>query len=159
MTKNVTLDDIDKKILGILQEDATCPIQEIADAVGLSSNPCWRRIRRLETDGIIARRVAIIAPITIGLGATAFVTIKTNRHDSEWLACFAKGVREIPEIVECHRMSGDVDYFLKVIVRDIEHYDEVYQRLIDAVPGLGDVSSSFSMESLKHQTAIDLTTI
>ena len=150
------LDDIDRKILGVLQADTTRPIQEISEAVGLSNNPCWRRIRRMEAEGLIARRVAIVDPAKLGLGATVFVTIRTNQHDSKWLKAFAKGVRNIPEIMECHRMSGDIDYFLKVVVRDIAHYDEVYQRLIHAVPGLGDVSSAFSMESLKAETAIDM---
>ena len=159
MSKIVSLDDIDRKILGLLQQDATHSIQEISEAVGLSTNPCWRRIRRMEEQGVIERRVVLVDAARLGLGATVFVTVRTNRHDSDWLKAFAKGVRMIPEIVECHRMSGDVDYLLKVVVRDIAHYDAVYQRLIDAVPGLGDVSSAFSMERLKHGTAVDLSTI
>ena len=159
MGKNISLDDIDRKILGLLQQDATHSIQEISEAVGLSTNPCWRRIRRMEEQGVIERRVVLVDAARLGLGATVFVTVRTNRHDSDWLKAFAKGVRMIPEIVECHRMSGDVDYLLKVVVRDIAHYDAVYQRLIDAVPGLGDVSSAFSMERLKHGTAVDLSTI
>lgn len=159
MVKIIDLDDIDKRILGQIQEDATRSIQEIADAVGLSSNPCWRRIRRMEEDGVIKRRVAIVDAAKVGLGATVFVTIRTKQHDSAWLEAFAKGVRKLPEIIECHRMSGDVDYLLKVVVRDIPHYDAVYQRLIGLVPGLGDVSSAFSMESLKEGTAVDPRTI
>ncbi|MEM7662484.1 MAG: Lrp/AsnC family transcriptional regulator [Pseudomonadota bacterium] len=159
MVKIIDLDDIDKRILGQIQEDATRSIQEIADAVGLSSNPCWRRIRRMEEDGVIKRRVAIVDAAKVGLGATVFVTIRTKQHDSAWLEAFAKGVRKLPEIIECHRMSGDVDYLLKVVVRDIPHYDAVYQRLIGLVPGLGDVSSAFSMESLKEGTAVDPQTI
>ncbi|MEM6627057.1 MAG: Lrp/AsnC family transcriptional regulator [Pseudomonadota bacterium] len=159
MAKRVELDDIDRRILGIIQEDATRSIQDIADSVGLSSNPCWRRIRRMEEAGVIKKRVALVDSKALGLTATVFVAVRTNRHDKAWLADFAKGVRSLPEIVECHRMSGDVDYLLKVVVRDISHYDAVYQRLIAAVPGLGDVSSAFSMEPLKHSTAIDLSTI
>ena len=159
MVKKPVLDDIDKKILGQIQEDATRPIQEISDSVGLSTNPCWRRIRRMEDEGIIARRVAIVDPASIGLGATVFVTIRTKQHDRAWLDAFAKGVRRLPEVVECHRMSGDIDYLLKVLVRDIPHYDDVYQRLIELVPELGDVSSAFSMERLKDGTKIDLGTV
>ena len=153
------LDSTDRRILDLIQNDATLSLQEIADKVNLSSNPCWRRIRRMETEGVIDRRVAIVNPAKLGLGASVFVTIRTNKHDEGWLKKFAKGVKGIPEIVECHRMSGDLDYLLKVVVRDISHYDAVYQKLIAAVPGLGDVSSAFSMESLKHSTAIDMSTL
>ncbi|MEM6411245.1 MAG: Lrp/AsnC family transcriptional regulator [Pseudomonadota bacterium] len=159
MSEIIELDDIDKKILGEVQKDSTQSIQEIADAVGLSSNPCWRRIRRMESEGVIQRRVAIVDAKKIGLGATVFVTIRTRQHDAQWLTAFAKGVRKLPEIIECHRMSGETDYLLKVVVRDIAHYDAVYQRLINLVPGLGDVSSAFSMESLKYGTAVDPSTI
>ena len=158
MTSFVETDDIDRRILNALQEDASRSIQEVADLVGLSSNPCWRRIRRLEHAGVIAKRVALIDPSKLGLGVTAFVTIRTSRHDAEWLDQFSSAVRTISEVVECHRMSGDVDYLLKVVVRDIAHYDHVYQRLIRKVSGLSDVSSTFSMERLKHDTAIDLST-
>lgn len=150
------LDDIDRRILAIVQDDATRPIQDIADAVGLSTNPCWRRIKRLEADGVIERRVALVNPRAVGLKATVFVIVRTNRHDKDWLGVFSAGVRQLPEVVECHRMSGDMDYLLKLVVTDIDHYDRVYQRLIAVVPGLGDVSSAFSMEALKHTTAIDL---
>jgi len=140
------LDSIDKKILGILQQDSTTSVQDIAVEVGLTNNPCWRRIKRLETSGIIEQRVAIVNPKAIGLGITAFVTIKIDSHNDEWLESFASCIDEIPEIVECHRMTGDVDYLLKVLIRDLEHYDKVYQNLIARVPGLKDVSSTFSME-------------
>ncbi len=156
MADPVKLDTMDKKILGILQDDASLSIQDIADAVGLSANPCWRRIKRLEAEGVIDRRIAVIDPVTIGLTMTAFVTIRTSQHEVSWLERFAAAIAKIPEILECHRMSGDVDYLLKVVVRDITHYDHVYQRLIAAVPGLIDVTSTFSMERLKHGTRLDL---
>ncbi|MEM9667874.1 MAG: Lrp/AsnC family transcriptional regulator [Pseudomonadota bacterium] len=155
----IELDDIDKKIISLLQQDSTLSIQDISDAVGLSSNPCWRRIRRMETEGVIKRRVAIVDAAKVGLGVTVFVTIRTKHHDAAWLKAFARGVNKLPEIIECHRMSGDTDYLLKVVVRDIPHYDAVYQRLIGLVPDLGDVSSAFSMESLKDDTAINPATI
>lgn len=108
----------------------------------------------MEDAGVIERRVAIINPESVGLGVTAFVAIKTRTHDAAWLDRFAKGVGDIPEIIECHRMSGDTDYLLKIMVADIADYDRVYQRLIAEVPGLSDVSSAFSMERLKSGTAL-----
>jgi Lrp/AsnC family transcriptional regulator len=152
------IDAIDRRILDILQSDATLAIQVIAERVGLSTNPCWRRIKKMEDAGIIDRRVAVLNPGAVGLGLTAFVAIKTDKHSAEWLATFAAAVRSIPEIVECHRMSGDTDYLLKVMIRDIAHWDRVYQSLISKVDSLSDVSSAFSMESLKRGTALDLST-
>jgi len=159
MKNYLKLDTIDKKILGILQNDCTRPIKEIAADVGLSNNPCWRRIKRLEDNGVINRRAALIDPTKLGLGVTAFVTIRTDSHSTEWLTAFKKAVMNIPEIIACDRMTGDVDYLLRVLVHDIEHYDNVYQRLIKSVPGLSDVSSTFSMEKLKQGPAIDLSRI
>lgn len=154
----IELDNIDIGIIGILQLDATRSIQDIADSVGLTNNPCWRRIKRLEEKGVIERRVAVINPRAIGLGTTAFVTIRIDSHSGDWLAKFASAIDEIAEIVECHRMTGDVDYLLKIMVRDLEHYDSVYQNLIRKVPGLTDVSSTFSMEQLKRDGSINAAT-
>ena len=148
------IDPIDRKILHLLQRDASLSVQDIADLVGLSSNPCWRRIKMMEASGLIERRVALVNAAALGLGVTAFVTIRTDKHNPEWLASFAAGINAIPEIMECHRMSGDVDYLLKIVVADIAHYDRVYQALIAQVPGLSDVSSTFSMERLKAGTAL-----
>ena len=148
------LDSIDWAILGVLQRDASIPVHEVGDRVGLSSNACWRRIKRLEDSGIIARRVALLDPVKLGLATTVFVAIRTNRHDPAWLEAFSKGVAAIDEISECHRMAGDVDYLLKIVVRDIAHYDRIYRKLIAAVPDLADVSSSFSMERMKASTAL-----
>lgn len=145
---------MDWKILDVLQRDASLPVHAIGEAVGLSSNPCWRRIRRMEDEGIIARRVALVDGERIGVPTTVFVAIRTNRHDPEWLAAFSAGIAAIDEITECHRMAGDIDYMLKLRVRDIADYDRIYQRLIALVPGLSDVSSSFSMEALKSTTAL-----
>jgi Lrp/AsnC family transcriptional regulator len=157
MAAKVTLDPIDRRLLGIIQEDCTLSVQQLGERVGLSANPCWRRVKRLEAEGVIRKRVALIDPEKVGLGLTAFVTIRTIRHDLAWLESFAAALARIPEIVEAHRMSGDVDYLLKIMVEDIAHYDGVYRRLITAVPGLSDVSSTFSMERLKSGTALDLT--
>ncbi|HEX4847722.1 MAG TPA: Lrp/AsnC family transcriptional regulator [Novosphingobium sp.] len=148
------LDSIDWAILEVLQADAALAVHEVGDRVGLSSNACWRRIRRLEDSGIIARRVALLDPEKLGLATTVFVAIRTNRHDPQWLEAFSQGVAAIPEISECHRMAGDVDYLLKIVVRDIAHYDRIYRRLIAAVPDIADVSSSFSMEKMKATTAL-----
>ncbi|MGL5839889.1 MAG: Lrp/AsnC family transcriptional regulator [Sphingorhabdus sp.] len=156
MTQYIEFDPIDRKILRLLQHDATLAVHEIGHQVGLSTNPCWRRIKRMEDAGVIERRVAILNPATIGLGVTVFVAVRTRTHDAKWLDLFAKGVADIPEIIECHRMSGDTDYLLKVVVSDIAHYDRVYQRLIADVPGLSDVSSAFSMERLKFGTALPI---
>ena len=148
------LDSIDWAILAVLQADASLPVHEVGDRVGLSSNACWRRIKRLEDSGIIARRVALLDAAKLGLATTVFVAIRTNRHDPEWLSAFSKGVAAIEEISECHRMAGDVDYLLKIVVRDIAHYDRIYRKLIAAVPDIVDVSSSFSMEQMKVTTAL-----
>jgi Lrp/AsnC family transcriptional regulator len=148
------IDAIDRKILRLIQQDATLAIQEIGRQVGLSGNPCWRRIKRMEEAGLIERRVVLLDPARLGLGLTSFVAIRTSNHSAQWLDAFAKGVGDIPEIIECHRMSGDTDYLLKVVVADIRDYDRVYKALIGCVPGISDVSSAFSMERLKYGTAL-----
>ena len=152
------LDDIDIKIIGLLQLDSTISVQDLADRVGLTSNPCWRRVRRLEENGVILRRVAVMDPDKLGLGMTAFIRIVTETHTKDWLVAFQDSVNKVPEITECHRMTGDVDYLLKVLVRDLSHYDAVYQRLLELVPNLKDVSAAFSMERLKEGGVIDART-
>ena len=131
------------------------PLQDIAARVGLSANPCWRRIKRMESEGIIRARVAVLDPEKIGLNVTVFVRIKIREHTSEWVKRFASAIRSIAEIAECHRMGGDVDYMLKVIVADIAGYDRVYKELITRVPGLADVSALFTMERIKYTTKIE----
>lgn len=152
--QGMQLDTIDWAILGVLQHDASLAVHEVGERVGLSSNACWRRIRRLEDSGIIARRVALLDPEKLGLATTVFVAIRTNRHDPEWLEAFSRGVAEIDEISECHRMAGEVDYLLKIVVRDIAHYDRIYRKLIARIPDIADVSSTFSMEKMKATTAL-----
>ncbi len=148
------IDAIDWAILGVLQTDASLPVHEVGERVGLSSNACWRRIRRLDDSGVIARRVALLDAEKLGLATTVFVALRTNRHDPAWLEAFSRGVAEIEEISECHRMAGEVDYLLKIVVRDIAHYDRIYRKLIARVPDIADVSSSFSMEKMKATTAL-----
>ncbi len=149
----ISIDAIDRKILTCLQRDATLPVAEIAERVGLSTTPCWRRIQRLERDGVIAGRVALLDPDKLNLGVTVFVHIRTAQHNAAWLEKFAAAVAAIPEIVELYRMSGDIDYLMRVVVPDIAGYDAIYQRLIAAVE-LSDVSSTFAMERIKHTTAL-----
>ncbi|HEY1878598.1 MAG TPA: Lrp/AsnC family transcriptional regulator [Caulobacteraceae bacterium] len=158
MPDQIKLDSIDERILGILQQDATLTVQQIGDRVGLSATPCWRRIKLLEAAGVIDRRVAILDAAAVGLKAVVLVFVRTNRHEPGWLEAFAAAIEDMPEIVECHRLTGHIDYMLKCIVRDIDHYDEVYKRLIARAPGLADVSAAFSMERLKQVTRIDVTT-
>jgi Lrp/AsnC family transcriptional regulator len=149
------LDRIDRKILTILQEDAATPLQAIAAKVNLSTTPCWRRIQQLRERGVIRRTVAILDPGKVNLPVSVFVAIKTSQHNAAWLERFARGVKELPEVVEFYRMSGDVDYLLRVVVPDIAGYDVFYKKLIK-VAELTDVSSSFAMEELKYTTALPL---
>jgi Lrp/AsnC family transcriptional regulator len=151
----VKIDSIDRRILEELQRDAARPIEQIASQVGLTQNPCWRRIKRLEAIGVIQRRVAILDPIKLGLGLTVFVSVRTNQHNESWLERFASGMRRIPEVVELYRMSGETDYLLKVMARDVADYDRIYKRLI-RVAELYDVSSSFAMEQIKYTTEVPL---
>jgi len=157
MMENIVLDSIDRKILTILQADATVAMSEIADRVGLSQTPCWKRVKRLEKDGVIDRRVAILNRDRLGLGVTVIVAVRTAQHSDEWLQLFADGVAKIPEVVEFYRMSGDIDYLLKVVARDIADYDRIYRKLTKVAP-LHDVSSSFAMQEIKSTTALPLGT-
>ncbi len=146
------MDRIDREILRILQADATIAIAQIADRVGLSQTPCWKRIRRLEETGVVERRVAILNPESIGLGLTVFVSIQAPDHSHGWLATFAETVSAMPEVMEFYRMAGDVDYMLRVVVSDMAAYDGFYKRLIGAV-ALKTVTSRFAMERIKSETA------
>jgi Lrp/AsnC family transcriptional regulator len=150
------MDVLDRKILAVLQENAGLSNAEIGERVGLSPTPCWRRIRNLEEAGVIRRRVALLDRRKLNLGVTVFVAVRTNQHNQEWLDRFARAVAAIPEIVEFHRMAGDVDYLMRVVVPDIAAYDGVYKRLIAAID-LQDVSSTFAMEEIKSTTALPLT--
>ncbi len=149
------LDEIDVKILKILQDDCTRPVAEIGKEVGLSTTPCWRRIQKLEEAGVIARRVALLEPTKVNAGVTVFIQIKTDQHNLKWLEQFRAAVAELPEIVEAYRMSGEVDYLLRVVVPDIAAYDAFYKRLISKL-AITKVSSSFAMEQMKFTTALPL---
>ncbi len=155
MQDKSNLDAMDRKILEILQVDCTLPVAEIGRKVGLSTTPCWRRIQKLEETGVIQRRVAVLDAKKVNAGVTVFVAITTSNHSMEWLESFHAAMQDFPEIVEFYRMSGQVDYLLRVVVPDIERYDAFYKKLIARV-GLTDVSSSFAMEQIKFTTALPL---
>ncbi len=147
------MDKFDKKILKILQNDCTLAVSEVAAQVGLSTTPCWRRIQAMEKSGIIKGRVALADPEKLNVGLTVFVMIKTNQHNPQWLDDFGKVADELPEIIEFYRMSGEVDYLLRVVVSDMKAYDSFYKKLI-AKASFSDISSSFAMEEMKYTTAL-----
>ncbi len=149
-------DAIDRKILALLQEDTEIPVTVLSAKVGLSTTPCWRRVQRLKEAGVITRQVALVDPRKVNVGVTVFVAVRANRHTEDWLERFRAAAEAIPEVVEFYRMSGEIDYMLRVVVPDIAAYDAVYKRLI-AGTDLRDVSSSFAMEVLKFTTAVPLT--
>ena len=149
------MDNTDLKILAILQDDASLSVAEIASRVNLSQTPCWRRIQRLEEQGVIEKRVALLNPESIGLGLSVFVEIETGDHSSEWIERFAEAVAGMPEVMEVYRMAGDVDYMLRIAVGDMVAYDSFYKNLIALVP-LKNVTSRFAMERVKSTTAYPL---
>lgn len=149
------MDRLDKKILRLLQEDATLAVAEVAKKVGLSTTPCWRRIQKLEEEGVIRRRVAILNPEKINTRVNVFISIRTASHSVEWLKRFSEVVQEFPEVVEFYRMSGDVDYLIRVVVPDIAAYDAFYKKLIARIE-IRDVSSAFAMEQIKYTTEMPL---
>jgi len=149
------MDAIDRKIIAVVQEDASLSVAEIGQRVGMSSTPCWKRLQKLEAEGVITKRVALIDPDKIGLGITVFVSVETGDHSQDWLARFAELVSAMPEVMEFYRMAGDVDYMLRVVVRDMQSYDTFYKKLIAAVP-LKNVTSRFAMERIKSTTALPI---
>ena len=150
------MDNKDRKILKLLQENALYTAAELADAVGLTTTPCWRRVQKLEEQGYIRGRVALLDRDLMNVGVTVFVSVRTGQHSREWLERFISSVNDTPEIVEAYRLSGDTDYLLRIVVPSIQEYDRLYQRLIKELEFL-DVSSSFAMEELKSTTAIPVT--
>ena len=147
------MDDKDKKILTLLQEDAMMPVAEVASHVGLSTTPCWRRIQKLEEEGVIRKRVALLDRHKLNVGVTVFVAVKTHHHATDWLEKFKTALESIPEVVEAYRLSGEIYYLLRIVVPDIRAYDDVYKSLIEKVE-FSDVSSSFAMEDMKFTTAL-----
>ncbi|MGR3511869.1 MAG: Lrp/AsnC family transcriptional regulator [Paracoccaceae bacterium] len=149
----VDLDEIDRRLLAILQKDASLSMDALAERVHLSRNACWRRVRQMEEAGVIRGRVVLVAPDSVGLGLQALVMIRTHQHDPDWLKKFQRVVGTMAEIVGAHRMSGDLDYVLRVRVADMAGYDRFYQRLIAKIP-VADISASFVMEDLKDTTEL-----
>jgi Lrp/AsnC family transcriptional regulator len=149
------LDLIDRKIVAELMRDATQPVAQIADRVSLSQTPCWKRIQKLESAGVIIGRVAIVDPERIGFGLTVFVGIEAPDHSSDWRRTFTEVVTRMPEIMEVYRMAGEMDYLLRVAVRDMGAFDDLYRRLTDAVP-IKNVTSHFAMERMKATTVYPL---
>ena len=148
-------DSIDRRILATLQRDAEISLNELAERVGLSKTPCWRRIQRLQQEGYIERRVALLNADKLNVGLTAFIAVRTDQHSQAWLKSFQEAVQDIPEILGVYRTTGDIDYLLHAVVPDMKAYDALYQRLIARVP-LSDVSSFFVMEDVKHTTELPL---
>jgi Lrp/AsnC family transcriptional regulator len=149
------MDDIDRSLLEILQQNATLSIAQMAERVGLSPTPCWKRIQKLEAAGVITRRVALVDPDRVGVGLSVLVSIEAGEHTPEWLERFSLGIGALPEVMEAYRMAGDVDYMLRVAVADMAEYDAFYKRLIAIAP-MKNVTSRFAMERLKHTTAYPL---
>ena len=149
------VDSIDLRILRALQKDANQSVSEIAKQAGVSTTPCWRRIQKLEESGIIAKRVALLDRSKLNAGVTVFIAVRTSKHTVDWLEKFRKAAKDIPEIVELYRMSGEIDYLIKAYVPDIASYDLVYKKLIAKIE-LSDVTSMFAMEELKSTTEIPL---
>jgi Lrp/AsnC family transcriptional regulator len=149
------MDRLDRKILRLLQEDSTLAVADLAKKVGLSTTPCWRRIQKMEEDGVIRGRVALLDPEKVNTKVTVFVSIRTNSHSIEWLRRFSEVVSDFPEVVEFYRMSGDIDYLLRVVVPDIAAYDAFYKRMIAKIE-IRDVSSAFAMEQIKYSTQLPL---
>lgn len=150
-----SLDSIDRTLLRLLQEDAEVPMAKLAETVNLSTTPCWRRLQRLKDEGFIRKQVVLLDPEKLNVGVTVFVGVRTNQHSEAWFRRFNAVVTQIPEVVEFYRMSGDIDYLLRIVVPNIGAYDGVYKRLIRGAD-LSDVSSSFAMEQIKFTTALPL---
>lgn len=149
------MDTTDKRILDLLQMDASLTVKQIAEQISLSVTPCWKRIQKLEEQGYIRARVALLDPKKINANVTVFVAIKTDQHTVQWIERFNKEVNELPEVMEIYRMSGEVDYLLRVVVSSIEAYDQFYKKLIDRIE-LSNVTSSFAMEQIKYTTALPI---
>jgi Lrp/AsnC family transcriptional regulator len=150
------LDKIDRTLLRLLQQDCTLSLQALAESVNLTSTPCWKRLKRLEDNGYIRGRVALLDGDKLGLGLTAFMLIKTQQHNREWYQHFVSQTEQMPEVLAFYRMAGEYDYLLQIQVADMKSYDTFYKKLVNGVPGLIEVTSSFAMERIKYTTALPL---
>ena len=156
MSRRFEPDDTDRAILRLIQRDAALSLADIAKEIGLTPTPCWKRIRRMEQEGVITGRVVLLDPEKVGLGVSVFVAIETGDHSAPWIETFAGTVGGMPEIVECWRLGGDVDYLLRVVVPDMQAFDTFYRRLTAQVPALRKVTSRFAMERVKSTTALPI---
>ncbi len=150
------LDRVDKKLLQLLQLDGTLSLAELAETVNLTTTPCWKRLKRMEENGIISKRVALLDPEKLGLSFTAFVQVKTSDHSHEWYRQFVEIISEYTEVMEFYRMAGEYDYMMKVLVADMKQFDLFYKRLVNSIDGLTNVTSTFAMEPLKYTTALPI---
>ncbi len=150
------LDSVDKQILRLLQNDSSLSLNDLADAVNLTTTPCWKRLKKLEDSGVIKKRVTLLDPEVVGLSFTAFVMIQTSDHSHEWYRRFVDTVTDYDEVMEFYRMAGEYDYMMKVLARDMRSFDEFYKKLVNSVEGLSKVTSTFAMESLKYTTELPL---
>ncbi len=149
------LDRIDRKILNLLQQDASIALEDIASKVNLSKTPCWNRIKRLEKEGVIKKRVALLDPRKVNLDTTVFLMLQAREHSIEWIERFSEQIRSMPQVVSCYRMSGSIDYIVQIRVENVAAYDRFYKRLLQSIP-LTDISSSFALEEVKFSTFLPL---
>lgn len=152
----MNLDKVDRLLLSMLQQDCTLSLNELAEAVNLTTTPCWKRLKKLEESGMIKQRVALLDPEKLELSFTAFVLIKTRDHSHEWYQHFVRVTAQFPEVMEFYRMAGEYDYMMKVLVKDMPSFDQFYKKLVNSVDGISDVTSTFAMESLKYTTQLPL---
>lgn len=150
------LDSVDVTLLRMIQKDSTLSLADLAESVNLTTTPCWKRIKRFEELGIIDKRVALLNPAPLGLDFTAFVMLKTSDHSHDWYQRFSSQIAEFEEVMEFYRMAGEYDYMLKVVVADMQAYDHFYKKMVNAVTGIADVTSTFAMESIKYTTALPI---
>ncbi|MGL6261681.1 Lrp/AsnC family transcriptional regulator [Vibrio sp. WXL103] len=150
------IDTTDRKILKLLQHDATLSLNELAEAVNLTTTPCWKRLKKLEESGVIGKRVALLDPEKVELAFTAFVMVKTSNHSHQWYQDFVTTVKDFAEVMEFYRMAGEYDYMMKVQVRDMKCFDAFYKKLVNSVEGISNVTSTFAMEPLKYTTALPI---
>lgn len=150
------LDKVDLKILSILQRDVSLPLADIADQVNLTTTPCWKRIKRMQDEGVIRHKVALLDPQQLNLDLIAMVQLKTQQHSVAWSQAFLSQIKDLDEVMECYRMAGEYDYMLKVVVKDMRSFDAFYKKLVNRVSGLTEVTSSFAMEQLKYTTQLPL---
>ncbi|GAB7229180.1 Lrp/AsnC family transcriptional regulator [Vibrio rotiferianus] len=152
----MSLDKIDRQLLSFLQNDGTLSLNDLAERVNLTTTPCWKRLKKLEDEGYIEKRVALLSAEKLDLSFIAFVQLKTSDHSEGWYHHFVTTVSDFPEVMEFYRMAGEYDYMMKVVVKDMKRFDELYKRLVNSVKGLSNVTSTFAMEPIKYTTELPI---